>query len=92
MVTCEVLEPQGRQELQGLLRGGILTSDHGLMSLQTDRRMSVCVCLQVGRVCVQHLFKHEGELHAVSGDAVCVQEAVEFEVEPPAGAAFVGAS
>lgn len=38
-----------------------------------------------------HLFKHEGELHAVLRNAVRVQEAVQFEVQLPAGVAFVRA-
>ena len=39
-----------------------------------------------------HLLEHEGELHAVPGNAVGVQEAVQLEVEPPAGGLGVLAS
>ena len=61
--------------------------------VQTDAsRAAVCACVRACvRACVfpQHLLKHEGELHAVSGDAAGVQETVQLEIKLPAGVAFV---
>lgn len=37
------------------------------------------------------LFKHEGKLHTVFGNVVCVQKAVELEIKLPAGVVFVWA-
>lgn len=52
----------------------------------------LCLCLRVcAHARVSDLLKHEGKLHAVFGNILCVQKTVELKVDPPAGAVLVGA-
>lgn len=79
MVSQEVLEPEGSQELQSLLWGRILSTDDRLMSLkeaentQQNARSTSEPLVYMDKASPEliqlfYLLEHEGELHAVFGN------------------------
>lgn len=79
VVSQEVLEPEGSQELQSLLWGRILSTDDRLMSLkeaentQQNARSTSEPLVYMDKASPEliqlfYLLEHEGELHAVFGN------------------------